>query len=120
MVKNVLITEDSKSVKLASKKFGKFEIDTPYLKGVICVVGYREYSHRQEVDIQFEGLIFAKVNYKSEWLNSETVKSMGKRISKVKLNRFIRRNCFFETKCRMKYFGVNLEHYGNIKKLIWK
>ena len=120
MSRYVLNSEDSKATKLAAKKFGSFEIDTPKLKGVIDIVNYRKYSVREEVDIVFKGKICAKVNYSSEWFEMDDIKKMGKRISKIKLNRFIRKSCILDVTRRMKYFGADIRYYNDIKKLTWK
>jgi len=90
MSRYVLNTPTTKATKLAAKKFGSFKIESDKINGVIEIVNYRLYSVHQEVDVVFKGKIFAKVNSKREWLDSEQVKNYGKRISKVKLNRFIR------------------------------
>lgn len=119
MSRYVLNTPSTKATKLAAKKFGSFTIETDKISGVIEIVNYRLYSVHQEVDIVFKGKIFAKVNSKREWLDSEQIKILGKRISKVKLNRFIRKACIFDVKCRMSYFGADIRYYNDIKKLTW-
>ncbi len=42
------------------------------------------------------------------------------RVSKIKVNRFIRRNMFFDVKTYLKYFDIELPYYDLIKKIIWK
>lgn len=119
MSRYLLNTESSKATKSAAKKFGKFDIDNGKLQGTIQIVNYRKYTVYEEVDIVFTGKIFAKINHKSEWLDIDTVKKLGKRISKIKLNRFMRKACIFDITCRMKYFGADVRYYNNIKKLTW-
>lgn len=119
MSRYVLNTPNTKATKLAAKKFGSFKIDTDRMSGVIEIVNYRLYSSYQEVDIVFNGKIFAKVNSNREWLDSEQIKKLGKRISKVKLNRFIRKSCISDVSIRMNYFGAYIRDYYNIKKLTW-
>jgi len=119
MSRYVLNTENTKATKFAAKKFGSFEIDTPKLKGVVDIVNYRKYSFREEVDIVFRGKIYAKINYSSEWLEIEDIQKMGKRISKIKLNRFIRKSCILDVSTRMRYFGADIRHYNDIKNLKW-
>jgi hypothetical protein len=41
-------------------------------------------------------------------------------VSKVKLNRFLRKNMLWEVKNRMNYFGVEIKDYGFINKVGWK
>jgi hypothetical protein len=119
MGRYVLNSETSKAVKSATKKFGKFDINTDKLKGTIQIVNYRKYSAYEEVDIVFSGKIYAKINYQNEWLDLDTVKKLGKRISKVKLNRFMRKACILDVTCRMNYFGCDVRYYNHIKKLTW-
>lgn len=119
MSRYVLNTENTKATKLAAKKYGSFEIDTPRMKGTVEIVNYRKYSVREEVDIVFRGKICAKVNYSNEWLEIEDIKKMGKRISKIKLNRFIRKSCIVSVIERMRYFGADIRYYNDIKSLKW-
>jgi hypothetical protein len=119
MSRYVLNSENSKSIKSATKKFGKFDINNDKLKGTIHIVNYRKYSAYEEVDVVFSGEVYAKVNYKNEWLTLDTIKKLGKRISKVKLNRFMRKACIFDVACRMKYFGGDIRYYNHIKKITW-
>lgn len=119
MSRYVLNTENTKSIKSAVKKFGKFDINNSKLQGTIQIVNYRKYSCYEEVDIVFTGKIYAKVNYQNEWLDIDTVKKLGKRISKVKLNRFMRKACILDVMCRMNYFGADVRYYNHIKKLTW-
>jgi hypothetical protein len=119
MSRYVLNTPTTKATKLAAKKFGSFKIETDRIKGEIEIVNYRLYTVHQEVDVIFKGKIFAKANNNREWLDSEQIKRLGKRISKVKLNRFIRKSCIVEVQHRMNYFGADIRYYNDIKKLTW-
>lgn len=119
MSRYVLNTPTTKATKLAAKKFGSLKVESDRISGVIEIVNYRLYSVHQEVDIVFKGKIFARVDSKREWLDSEQIKKLGKRISKVKLNRFIRKSCIFDVQCRMNYFGADIRYYNDIKKLTW-
>lgn len=119
MSRYVLNTPTTKATKLAAKKFGSIKIKTDRISGEIEIVNYRLYSVHQEVDIVFKGKIFARVNSSREWLDSEQIKILGKRISKVKLNRFIRKSCITEVQHRMNYFGADIRYYSDIKKLTW-
>lgn len=119
MARYAFNTPTSKSIKVAAKKFGIIEVNNQSMNGVIEIVNFRRYQFRDEVDIIFKGKIRVKVSNNPQWYDSETITAMGKRISKVKLNRFLRKSCIFDIKCRMKYFGSNIKEYNNIKKLIW-
>lgn len=119
MSRYVLNSDTSKAKKSALKKFGTIDINTSSMRGVIQIANYRQYALREEVDITFKGEIKAKVGSTSEWYNSDDIKKFGKRISKVKLNRFIRKSCFQDVSHRMNYFGIKVKYYYEIKKLTW-
>ena len=120
MSRYVLTTPQSKSTKSAVKKFGTVVIKNDRLDGVVEITNYRGYTLYEEVDIQFKGKIKAKYNSMySEWFDSSIMTNKGLTVSKVKINRFIRKSTFFEVKCMMNYFGVNIKDYSYIKNLKW-
>lgn len=98
-------------------KFSSFDIDNDNAKGKVNVIGYRKYQFRDEFDIEFTGQIKARMNGKLEWVSSEVLKR--KNISKIKVNRFIRREVFKILKPRVRYFSIDLRWYSDIKKLKW-
>ena len=112
-------TSETRAIKSATKRLGEFYVDTNRVKGTVKIVNYRKYSNYEEVDVLFTGKIYAKAKLSNEWLDSDTIKSMGKNISKVKLNRFIKKALIFDVTHRMNYFGCNLRYYNHIKKIIW-
>jgi hypothetical protein len=59
---------------------------------------------------------------KKQWYSSSIMgesSSSGRRVSKIKVNRFLKRNMFFEVKTYLKYFDVDLVYYDLIKKINW-
>lgn len=121
---HMLRTTQAKSITKVVKKFGnKISISNTYLRGTFTIKNYRKYSHLDEVDIIFEGEIHVNYNRKKDWYNSSimttTFPNAG-RVSKIKVNRFIRRNMFFDVKTYLKYFDIELPYYDLIKKIIWK
>lgn len=119
MARYVIQDEVSKGIKKSLKKWGEIPINTEYLDGVIKVTNYRKYTWAEEVDIIFEGKIFVRVsNENRKWHQSSILKTHS--ISKVKLNRFIRKSSLSNVKTRMNYFGVNLKDYYNITKIKWE
>ena len=119
MARYVISDNDSKSIKKSLKKWGTIPISTEYLDGVIKIENYRKYIRSEEIDVFFEGKIFVKISYeKRMWHSSDILKTHN--ISKVKLNRFLRRNLLFDVKTRMKYFGVKIDDYMNVKKIKWE
>lgn len=113
-------TESTKEVKGLLKKYSKnITVDTQYLRGEFKITSYRKYYFCEEVDVEFYGQIYVKIGSKKDWFSSDEMKFV-KNLSKIKLNRFLRRTLFNEVNRRCSYFNVTLHHYGNIKKIIWK
>lgn len=120
MLEHTNKTIESKSIKKAVKKFGTTFVNTDRIVGTVEIVGYRKYEIYEEVDIVFKGKIKARVDFSNpEWIDLSDIKKYGGKISKVKLNRFIRNSLFFDLSCRMKYFGIDLKTYKVIKKIKW-
>lgn len=112
--------DNTQNLKKLILKWGEIPISNKYLNGVVKIVGYRKYSVSSEVDIVFEGKIFVKIHHSfiSEWFDKSIHTKHN--ISKVKLNRFLRKNCLQEIKNRLNYFDISLHHYSEIKKINWK
>lgn len=72
-----------------------------------------------EVDIIFEGKIYASVGSGSNWLSSEILSQNG--ISKVKLNKFFRRRLENSVESFCELVGLDVKSYGTIKikNIIW-
>jgi len=121
---HMLRTPHTKAISKVVKKFGnKIPISNSQLKGTFTIKNYRSYSHLEEVDIIFEGQIFVHYNRKKDWYSSSVMTDVfpnGGRVSKIKVNRFIRRNIFFDVKTYLKYFDIEIPYYDLIKKIIWK
>lgn len=120
---HMLRTPSSKATTKVLKKYGqKISISNHYLRGTFTIKNFRDYDHIVEVDVEFDGDIFVHYNRKKDWYDSSvmTVTNSGSRVSKIKVNRFIKRNMFAEVKSYLMYFGVNLGYYDCIKKIIWK
>jgi hypothetical protein len=72
------------------------------------------------VDIQFKGKIKAKYNSMySEWFDSSIMTNKALTVSKIKINRFIRKSSFSDVKYMMNYFDVDIKAYSYIKNLKW-
>jgi hypothetical protein len=118
MARYIIETNETKGIKNSLKKWGEIPICTEHLEGIIKIKNYRKYTWNEEVDVTFEGKIFVRVlNEKKTWHTVSILKKYN--ISKVKLNRFLRKSTLFEVKTRMNYFGVNINEYFNIKKIKW-
>jgi hypothetical protein len=118
MGKYLIQDTTSKAIKKSLKKWGEFSVDTDGLKGVITIKNYRKYQFRDEVDIEFKGEIFVRIsNENRSWHGSDILTKY--RISKVKLNRFLRKSALKEVQMRMNYFGSNVKVYQDINKVTW-
>lgn len=120
---HMLKTPSAKATTKVVKKYGKkVSISNSYLKGDFTIKNFRTYDYAYEVDISFEGEILVSYAGKKMWYGSSIMKestSNGRRVSKIKVNRFIKRNMFFEVKTHLKYFDVDLRYYDLIKKINW-
>jgi hypothetical protein len=114
-------SEESKSIRKVLKKYSKVDVASynENLRGSFVIKNYRKYKFHEEVDVEFNGEIFAKLNESpnSEWLNSSIYNK--ETISKVKVNRFIRRFLFNEVRDYCRYFGVDIKFLTDIKKINW-
>ncbi len=72
-----------------------------------------------EVDIIFEGKIYASIGGQSDWLSCEILSKNG--ISKVKLNKFFRRKLEDSVESFCELVGLDVKSYGTIKikNIIW-
>jgi hypothetical protein len=113
--------EDSKVTKKALKKFSKKDIMlfNKRLRGSFTIGGFRKYEFTNEVDVEFNGELFAVYDSSTgpTWLKSDIYNKKG--ISKVKVNKLIKRLIFNEVKDHVAYFGINLRFTGEIKKIKW-
>lgn len=118
MARYTIKTTESEGIKKSLKKWGELPISTEHLDGVIKIKNYRKYLWNEEVDIVFEGKIFVRIGYEKKTWHTTSIFERHS-VSKVKLNRFLRKACLFDVKTRMKYFGVEIDEYYHIKKIKW-
>jgi len=116
------ITDDeSKAIKKLVKKFSKREIASfnDRLRGSFTIVGFRKYQFINEVDIEFNGEICARHSSLAvlTWFKSDIYNQKG--VSKIKVNKLIKRAIFKEVKDQAAYFGINLRYIEEIKKINW-
>jgi hypothetical protein len=113
--------DDSKVIKKSLKKFSKREIASfnDRLRGSFTIVGFRKYQFTNEVDIEFNGEICARHSLLAvpTWFNSDIYNQKG--VSKIKVNKLIKRAIFNEVKDQSAYFGINLRYMTEIKKINW-
>jgi hypothetical protein len=113
--------DDSKVIKKSLKKFSKREIASfnDRLRGSFTIVGFRKYQFINEVDIEFNGEICARHSSLAvlTWFKSDIYNQKG--VSKIKVNKLIKRAIFKEVKDQAAYFGINLRYIEEIKKINW-
>jgi hypothetical protein len=121
MARYTIVTEESKRIKKALKKWGEIPISNDNLNGIIKIKNYRKYQFRDELDITFEGKVFVTIRSEGRgWHDSSILKHKGFSISIVRLNRFFRRAMIRDVQIRMNCFGVSMKDYYDIKKVSWE
>lgn len=123
MSRYLLKTEEAKGLNtLIQKHCQKIPISTEKVRGVFTIIRHRNYTHYSQVDVVFEGEIFCILNRKRDWYCSKITQQefIGFKISKIKLNRLIRKGIYTSLRDYLKYFSVDLRHYSEITKISWK
>ena len=124
MSRYVITNQSVKNTKKALARFSKdIPISSEYLRGKFTIKTYRRYLMTEEVDVIFEGEIKVNFQRKRDWYPSEIMERSYKdwRVSKIKVNRFIRKQIFKYVKLHLNYFDIKHFHsYHLIKKITWK
>ena len=118
----LLRTQNTEALKKLVKKYGnKVPIQNQYVRGTFTVKNYRKYSFREEVDVEFNGEIHVMWARKRDWYDSSIMgKKDGKFApSKIKVNRFIRKNIINSVSTHLRYFCVDVRCYSDILKIKW-
>lgn len=116
----------------------KFSKDIPVVgerhRGVFSITGYRVYditpntnyveienTNYVEIEGVFKGEIFVSTSFVegSEWLNTDILKDERYRVSKVKLNKFLKSRLFNEINSHLRYFDTKIKEIYSIKKMKW-
>ena len=121
MSRYVITNDETKSIKKLLKKFPETAISVrnERLKGSFKITHYRKYIFREEVDIEFNGELFAIRDSFSgrQWHKSDIYSQSG--TSKIKVNKMIRRSIFNEVRDYCAYFGISLRYVDDLKKVKW-
>jgi hypothetical protein len=117
MARYCLQTNQVKGIKKALKKWGKITVDDDLAKGCITIKNVRKYNLHWEADVEFDGTMFLKYAKVKEFYTSEVKNYRG--VSKIKLNRIMRKYLYNHITFRLKYFEVDIRDYYNIKKITW-
>lgn len=119
MARYAINSPEIRTIKKVAKKYGKFPIKNKHMDGEIRVTGFRKYPTHEEVDVVFRGKILAQVGMRLQWFDYEEIVSFGKGVSKTKLNRFLKKNCFEGVRDRMLIFGIDLRFITDLTKVKW-
>lgn len=112
-----LQTSHSNTVKKSLKKWGQIPVDDKVIKGVINIKNVRQYSMYWEADVELQGLSWLYYGGVKDFYSSDIQKK--KNVSKIKLNRILRRQVFNHVNSRLKYFSADIRGEYNIKKITW-
>lgn len=110
-------TPHTKAIRKALLKYGTIKIDTYDIVGTLSFTTVRVYNLHWEVEIEFKGKAAFKVGLnKKEFYDSSLMK---RNVSKVRINRILKRYMQKEIDMRLRYFGGRLVSYYDIKKIKW-
>jgi hypothetical protein len=122
MSRYVISNEQTKDIKsLILKHSQKITINNDRVRGVYTIKSFRKYQFRIEVDVEFKGEIHARFGHQLNWYDSSVINQKnGKwKISKIKLNRFLRKSISVDLRTHLNYFSESFKFYSDIKKIQW-
>ena len=122
MPQYVISTPETKSIKKIITKFSdRVPVDNKNIRGYFTIKNIRKYQFRVEVDIAFKGEIQARIGRNIDWYDNTILNQelKGYKISKIKLNRFMRKSIFQEVKNNLRYYSEELKNYSDIIKIQW-
>lgn len=101
------------------KKYVKnVPISTNALQGTFSITNIRFYTCIVEIEVAFTGTMYGRMGRNPNvWLTSEILKR--ERVSKIRVNRFIKKSLVKKIDSRLALFGLELRHHSYIKKLKW-
>lgn len=121
MSRYVIVSEQSKAVNKLLQKYSekKISVSNSNLRGTFKITRYRKYAYSTEIDIEFDGQLFARSSSLNShsWLSSNIYKERG--FSKIKINKFIKRYLFNEIKNHARFFGIEMYTHECVKKVTW-
>lgn len=118
MSRYCLNTPEVKKTKRILSKYNQFEVKTNRISGKVTIKNWRKYNYYNEIDIIFEGEIFAKMDKKQVWIDSSVLKLPN--ISLILCNKLIRKYVWKDSKNFLNYFSISLKvGQFQIKKVKW-
>jgi len=119
MKRYVVKTSDAKTLRRVVKKYGTLNIKDDNLDGTIQITHYRQYDFEEQVDVTFVGKIHVRYGGGLMWLDHQRVTQDMKNISKLKLNRVLRKFFFPHLQSHLLFFGVRLNYSADVKTVKW-
>jgi len=121
MARYLKTDDESKAIKFFVTKYLKnIPTKNDNLQGKFTIKNIRRYRFETEVEVVFQGKIQARIGRKGlSWYGPEILTDKNYKISKVKLNRFIRKSLTKEIEHRLSFFSESIRYYNNIKKITW-
>ena len=112
-------TPEKKQLKSYIQKYVKdIPISSNVLQGSFSISNIRFYKYNIEVDVLFKGKMLGKMGKKpNSWLSSEILNQ--ERVSKIRINRHIKKRLYDNVNSRLSIFGEGLFSYSYIKKIKW-
>ena len=110
-------------IKYIKRKHSVIKIDEPEsIDGQVSIKSIRKYQtyqnyFRYEVDVEFKGQFWHKSYHQKEPKKYEHKDFPG--LSKIKVNRIIRKKIISYLNTRLSLFGIEIKHYDSITKFKW-
>ena len=115
----VIKTPEAKALRRVVKKYGTLNIKDDNIEGTIQITHYRQYDYQEEVDVTFVGKIYVKYGVSYVWFDHQLYTKDIKRISKLKLNRVLRKFFINHLRSHLLIFSVQLNYAADIKTVKW-
>jgi hypothetical protein len=105
-------------IKYIKRKHSVIKInDEDSICGEVIIKSIRQYRYRNEVDVEFKGQFWHKSYHQKEPKKYEHKDFPG--LSKIKVNRMIRKKIISYLNTRLSLFGIEVKHYDSITKFKW-
>jgi len=120
MGSKLIKTKNTESINRCIKKFNTVPVSSSVIEGHFIIDRYRQYTYYPEVDVTFVGKLRCRLDFKSDWYTKKQLYNTTKNVSKIKINRMIRKQIIKDLSTHLRYFSIELNHYSQIKKINWK
>jgi hypothetical protein len=111
----MILTQKEITQRKVVKKYSEINVDLSDIRGKIKIRSVRRYSWNYEVDIDFSGDIYCRVDRNpADWISS----NIFKKYPKKQVNRIIRKKLFFKLRNYLYHFNVDISNVEGIKKIV--